>query len=179
MRVVLIQLARFDHQALTALVARRQRLIVPVLKWLTHLGDAVAVIGLGLGLALGVVPGLEDAGRQSLCALVLSHALVQLLKRSIARPRPDLPAGAVALIAAPDRFSFPSGHSAASLSVALPVALALPSSGAIGVLGIAGLVGVSRCYLGVHYPGDVLAGWALAILATLTAPGLLTAAGLA
>jgi undecaprenyl-diphosphatase len=44
---------------------------------------------------------------------------------------------------------------------------------ALGALGLAGLVGASRCYLGVHYPGDVLAGWALAILGVLTAAWIL------
>ena len=34
----------------------------------------------------------------------------------------------------------------------------------MGTLALAALTGVSRCYLGVHYPGDVLAGWALAWL---------------
>jgi undecaprenyl-diphosphatase len=73
------------------------------------------------------------------------------------------------LIEPEDRFSFPSGHAAAGLSVALPLALAL-GGGAGTLMLVAGLlVGVSRCYLGVHYPGDVLVGWALASGATMIA----------
>jgi undecaprenyl-diphosphatase len=68
------------------------------------------------------------------------------------------------LIHPPDRFSFPSGHAAAGLSLALPLALALPVVLGITVLSLGLAVGLTRCYLGVHYPGDVLAGWSLAAL---------------
>lgn len=126
-----------------------------------------------VALAAGVaaLPGaaLEGAGGRALFALVVSHLAVQALKRSIGRPRPRLPVGIGFLCEAPDRFSFPSGHSAASLSVALPIGVAV--CGPVGLIVVlAGLtVGVSRAYLGVHYPGDVAAGWGLALLALVVA----------
>jgi IscR-regulated protein YhgI len=95
-------------------------------------------------------------------ALVASHAVVQLPKRTITRARPRMPEGFAALVQPPDRFSFPSGHAASSLSVALAVAADLPSPAAAALAALAMLVGISRCYLGVHYPRDVIAGWLLA-----------------
>ncbi len=88
--------------------------------------------------------------------------MVEVLKRVFTRERPELPVGFHWLVTVPDRFSFPSGHATAGLAMALPLAASLPLPVAAGVLGLGLLVGVSRCYLGVHYPGDVLAGWALA-----------------
>ena len=51
----------------------------------------------------------------------------------------------------------------------MPLFLALsgPVAGAVLLVGL--LVGISRCYLGVHYPGDVMVGWTLAALSVLAA----------
>jgi undecaprenyl-diphosphatase len=92
---------------------------------------------------------------------------VEVLKRLFTRERPHLPVGLSWLVTVPDRFSFPSGHATAGLAIALPLATALPAPAGVLVLLLGAAVGVSRCYLGVHYPGDVLAGWALASSTTL------------
>ena len=162
MSALFLLLGRHDERMLHALVLRRRGLADPLMRALTHLGDAWFTICLALALSFGVATGLEETGMRAGFALVVSHLGVQLLKRTITRPRPRLPVGCASLIEAPDRFSFPSGHSAASLSIALPLAVALSTPLAAGVLALAGIVGFSRCYLGVHYPGDVLAGWLLA-----------------
>lgn len=161
----MLALGSYDERLLHALVLRRRRLGDVMMLGVTHLADPWVVIPLALALVLGVVPGLADAGQLAAFALAGSHLAVHLLKRSVVRPRPSLPVGLDFLVEPPDRFSFPSGHAAAGLSVALPLFLALsgPAAGAILALGF--LVGLSRCYLGVHYPGDVLVGWTLAAVA--------------
>lgn len=165
----IIRLHAHDERALHAMVLRRHPRLDRVVHLVTHLGDAAVTVGVTLMLALGAVPALRDAGARAAFALVASHAVVQLLKRTVTRARPRMPEGFAALVQPPDRFSFPSGHAASSLSVALAVAAVLPGPGAAALLGMAMLVGLSRCYLGVHYPGDVVAGWALAMLGSMAA----------
>ena len=104
-----------------------------------------------------------------------------LLKSLFERPRPDLVAHGSHVYTA----SFPSGHTMMSTAVFLTLAALLarfqPNRAVrayllgVGAL-LALLVGVSRVYLGVHWPTDVLAGWtagaAWALLCWLGARGL-------
>ena len=93
-------------------------------------------------------------------------ALVDLLKAVFARPRPDLALQAARVFTA----SFPSGHASLSAIVYLTMGalLARAQSSATSPffsrwLPLSVLIGVSRIYLGVHYPTDVLAGWCIGL----------------
>jgi len=93
---------------------------------------------------------------------VLYHVLKRLVKRM--RPFEQLP-DIRFLIRPPDRFSFPSGHTAAAFLMATLLCSLFPAI-TLPVFGWAILVGISRVYLGVHYPTDILAG---AVLGLVTA----------
>ena len=93
---------------------------------LTHLGGATCTV-LAVTLPLLWGGALAAVAQQALATLVLSHMLVQMVKRTVGRPRPSRGIAGAALIVEPDRFSFPSGHAAAAMSVAFVYASACPS----------------------------------------------------
>jgi len=144
--------------------SRRARFLWTIL---THLGGpTLTVLAATLPLLYG--GAIAAVAQLALATLVVSHLLVQLVKRTVGRPRPSRGIAGAALIVEPDRFSFPSGHAAAAMSVAFVYASAYPSL-ALPLVALAAAVGISRVFLGVHYPGDVLVGQLIAVLTGLVA----------
>jgi undecaprenyl-diphosphatase len=130
--------------------------------WLliTHAGGAVVTLLASLA-PLWLEGSIRDGARRSTILLVVSHLFVQLVKRMVGRPRPAM--GERRFLRVPDRFSFPSGHAAAALSVAVGYASVSPQL-AGPLIGLAAIVGASRVVLGVHFPADVLAGQFIALM---------------
>jgi undecaprenyl-diphosphatase len=133
----------------------------------TSLGSVVV-----LGLVTLAVAGLLllSGGRAAALLVVVAVAggiaINSLLKLQFARPRPDLFAPAAKVFTA----SFPSGHAALSAITYLTLAALLARMTASRRLrtyvmalavGLTLLIGVSRIYLGVHYPTDIIAGWCI------------------
>lgn len=136
---------------------------------LTHLGGATAT--LGLGALLVAIPTTRALGIAVLVANAGSHLVVQIIKRSAHRPRPHFQDNTItSLIAHPDEFSLPSGHSAAAMAIAMTLALwrGLPEIPGVliwAALALAMIVGMSRVYLRVHYVTDVLLGQLIGVIA--------------
>ncbi len=137
--------------------------------------DRVFLFFSAIGYAHGVVPfdialiillALIRRFRESIfvAAATGGSALLNMAaKHAFARERPSLWES----ISPETTFSFPSGHAMGSMTIAVVVMLLAWHSRwrwmAIGVMSFfVVMVGLSRVYLGVHYPSDILAGWAAA-----------------
>ena len=100
-------------------------------------------------------------------AMLIERPLYFIIKNNIKRHRPfqTIP-GIKNLIEAPDKFSFPSGHTSFSFLFASLCTYVFPEFIFLFLLW-AFSVGISRVVLGVHYPGDVIAGAILGIITSL------------
>ena len=145
-----------------ALDARDAHPLLSFWRTITHLGGAPASIGISVA-SLAIPAVTVGIAWHALLVLGLSHVVVHIVKRVAGRERPTVALAITSIIAVPDRFSFPSGHACAAMSVAVAFAWAFPLL-AVPLLMLALLVGCSRVTLGVHYPGDVAVGQAIALL---------------
>ena len=124
---------------------------------ITHLGD-YGLLWIVLCIILMIIPRTRKSGYALAIAMIAGLVICNLLiKNIIARPRPFVINELPIIINAPMGYSFPSGHSSNSFIAATVIAMRYQKF-AIPVYILAGLIAISRVYLYVHYPSDVIAG---------------------
>jgi len=135
-----------------------------LLRNITHVGGASFLIATVIILMI-VLPGQSKiVAISSALALTVSHIPVHLVKKTYPRKRPYMVLKDAQYPFNPlQDHSFPSGHTTAIFSVVIPFILYAPILACL-LLPLAFLVGMSRIYLGLHYPSDVIAGGILGSL---------------
>jgi undecaprenyl-diphosphatase len=126
---------------------------------LTELGSIWASVG---GAAALVLFGRRRAAARGLAAAGVAWLLGQGMKKVFLRPRPytTAPERVRLLIDPPPATSWPSSHPMVLFAflTAATHELDVPVAGRAVLTGLAGAVGISRTYVGVHYPSDVVGG---------------------
>ena len=159
----------------------RQGWLNPLVEFYTTLGNG-GLLWIVLSLALLCWRPTRKVGAASLLALAIGFlALLALLlgalctnvvlKNLVQRPRPYTAVeGLIPLLTSGDPNSFPSGHTCAAFAAGLAWAGTCSARWArIAAVVSAVCMGLSRLYVGVHYPSDVLAGALVGSLAALAA----------
>ena len=144
----------------------RADIVTPIMKVITHMGDKGAFWIL-VTLALLIYPNRRGRRLGAFCALAMVTGLLVtnlIIKNWVARIRPyELIQGLECIVARADDFSFPSGHTTNSLACAWVLFRKAPKKWGVPALVLAILISLSRLYVGIHYPTDVLGGAVIGI----------------
>lgn len=159
-------MAEFEIHILDWFQTLHSPVLDAIMVGITTLGNA-GLFWLLLGIILVAIPKTRKSGVLVLVAIIIDAILCNgILKNLFARIRPfDMNTAIELLITSPKDYSFPSGHTA--VSFAAVAALVFAGEKKLWKLALipAVLIAVSRLYLYVHYPTDILGGIGVGILA--------------
>lgn len=159
----------FDADVSAAIQSLRGEPLTQFVRAATVTGDTIVVVTVTLGIVAWLWRQRHDFALLAGTAVAGGALISAVLKDRFGRIRPPVDN---ALISLPTSFSFPSGHALVSLCLAmvggylvLRSRMSWPAkAAAAGVLALwVLLVGLSRIYLGVHWPSDVISSWLLGV----------------
>lgn len=159
------KVVQFDSTIITFVQGFENSALTIVMKIFTFIGDTNSVIVLSILVIIFLYVVLKHRVELILfiAAIIGSALLNQLLKYSFQRARPELHR-----LIEIDSYSFPSGHAMNAFTVYTIISFLLwrhiPSRTGRTILIIISAImiitiGISRIYLGVHYPSDIIAGY--------------------
>lgn len=167
MLTFLSTVTKYDTLAFCWCMSRKRAAkIAAISRIFSRIGDGYIYALLGLALLI-----LEEKyGTQflytGLLAFTIELPIYLVCKNLIRRQRPgDAITGFNAFLVPSDKFSFPSGHTAAAFLMADLAGFYYPEFVIISFV-MASLIGISRVLLGVHYPSDIAAGIFVGLLSS-------------
>ena len=152
----------------------RNDFLTPIMEAVTLFASFGGLVWIITSLTLLIINKTRRVGLASTIAIALSGLITNaIIKNIVNRTRPYVAIDELDPIGKlPTDSSFPSGHSSVAFAAAIAISLSVPfiiekkKAHLIGVLIIvlASLIALSRLYLGVHYPSDVLVGTILGVI---------------
>ncbi len=107
----------------------------------------------------------KKVAKELIIVVITVFILTQIIKLFIMRPRPFTVVDNLNVLTSVNDASFPSGHTATATAISYILARNYGHRIILGILVL--LVGISRLYLGVHYPSDVLGGFIIGLIITI------------
>ncbi len=133
--------------------------LTPIMQVITMLADE-GIVPIALSILFLFFRKTRKLGVTCGVSLFIEYLMINVtIKHLVGRPRPYAVNEAIHYITTrPSDNSFPSGHTGGAFAFASVLLYMLPKKVGIPVIIVATLIGISRLYLGVHYPTDILAG---------------------
>ena len=137
----------------------RHDVLTPIVKAITYSGNWGAIMIAAVVILL-IKPKTRKLGMMCGAALVVNLVICNLiLKLAVARVRPyETIEGLELIVGKAYDWSFPSGHSSGGFAVGTVIFMETKKRVGVPVLILALLIALSRLYVGIHYPTDVLFG---------------------
>ena len=148
----------------------RRDFLNPIITIITSLADS-GWFWILLSAALLFFKKYRKIGLTALIALIIGFLITNLwLKNMVMRIRPYEVIEGLTLIGSKARdFSFPSGHSTASIAASAVFLVCMPKKFGIPTFILGIFICFTRLYIGIHYPTDVLAGILIGFVAAFAA----------